>query len=227
MPNDYVFNAKFLKPLAEVLRSALMALGHATSAHSRFVKIKSRNISPDGNLGGRGYIQKVPDMRRQLMNCIEVLSAMTDSVYDEINAPHWAQKEDILDPRDRDEVKEIVEDVENIKGDPEGWAEGEEEEMDEEQGDGKGSKTPKRASRVAVVSRYRTHPLLPRVISARGHLQAILAGDLDLIPVLQEETAHLIYAMDKKAGVVAWDPTPLRVSNLVQRYLASSESPNV
>lgn len=130
--DGFVFNAKYLKPLACTMRSALMALGHATSAHSRFVKIKSRNISPDGALGGQGYIAKIPDMRRQLMNVIEALSAFTDTVYDEMEAPHWNQAEDTLTPRDRDDVKEIVEDVKEIKEDPEGWAREEEKEMDEE-----------------------------------------------------------------------------------------------
>jgi hypothetical protein len=129
---DFVFNAKYLKPVAQVLRSSLMALGHATSAHSKLVKVKSRNVSPDGSLGGKGYIQKITDMRRQLMNCIEVLSATSDTLYDELNAPHWNPSEDILDPRDREEVREIVEDVEEIKGDPEGWAEEQEDEIDEE-----------------------------------------------------------------------------------------------
>lgn len=123
---DFVFNAKYLKPLAQVLRSILMALGHATSAHSRFVKIKSRNISPDGALGGKGYIEKIPDMRRQLMNCVEALSALSDTIHDELSAPHWNPAEDTLDPRDREDVKEIVEDAEEIKEDPEGWAEEEE-----------------------------------------------------------------------------------------------------
>lgn len=130
--SDFVFNAKHLKPLAKVLRSTLMALGHATSAHSRFVKVKSRKVSPDGALGGKGYIQKIPDMRRQLMNVVEALSAVSDTIYDELNAPHWDPSEDKLDPRDRDEVKEIVEDAEEIREDPEGWAAEEEDEMDEE-----------------------------------------------------------------------------------------------
>lgn len=132
--DEFMFQAKRLKPLAKSLRSALMALGHVNSAHSRFVKIKSRNVSPDGNLGGKGYIQKISDMRRQLMNCVEALSAFTDTVYDEIHAPHWNPSEDTMTPRDRDEVREIVEDAEEIKDDPVGWAEEQEEEMDEEGG---------------------------------------------------------------------------------------------
>lgn len=134
---SFVFNARHLKPLAQTLRSALMALGHTTSAYNRFVKIKSRNVSPDGNLGGKGYIQKITDMRRQLMNCVEALSALTDTIYDEMNAPHWNPTEDTLDARDRDEVKEIIEDVQEIKEDPEAWAEEQESEMDEDNGMGK------------------------------------------------------------------------------------------
>ena len=141
--SDFVFNAKHLKPLAKSMRSALMALGHTTSAYNRFVKIKSRNISPDGSLGGRGYIQKIPDMRRQLMNCVEALSAFTDTVFDELQAPHWDPAEDKLTSRDREEVFEIVEDAEQIKDDPEGWASEQEAELDtENESDGN---TPKQA----------------------------------------------------------------------------------
>ena len=129
---DFIFNARELKPLAQALRSLLMGLGHTTSAYNTLTKIKSSRISPDGNLGGKGYIQKIPDMRRQLMNSIEALSSASDTIYDEINAPHWNPAEDTLDPRDRDEVKEIVEDAEEIRRDPEAWAEGEEAEMDQE-----------------------------------------------------------------------------------------------
>lgn len=138
---DFVFNPKYLKPLAQTMRSALMALGHCTSAYNRFVKIKSRNVSPDGSLGGKGYIQKIPDMRRQIMNCVEALSALTDTIYDEMNAPHWNPAEDTLDPRDREEVREIIEDAEEIKDDPEAWAEEQEDEMDEDNADAPMGKT--------------------------------------------------------------------------------------
>jgi len=135
--NDFVFNARYLKPLAQSLRASLMALGHATSAHNTFVKLKSSNVSPDGSLGGKGYIAKISEMRRQYMNVVEALSALSDTLYDELNAPHWNPSEDEMTPRDRDEVQEIVEDAEKIRMDPEGWAEEEEEEMDEEHGGGK------------------------------------------------------------------------------------------
>jgi hypothetical protein len=149
--DQFVFEAKHLKPLAKTLRSALMALGHATSAHARFVKVKSRKVSPDGSLGGKGYIQKISEMRRQLMNVVEALSSLTDTIYDELNAPHWNPTADTLTPRDRDAVREIVEDVEEIKDDPAGWAE---EQVDDEEEGGEEGEDDAPAKTASIVSAY-------------------------------------------------------------------------
>ena len=124
---EYEFNPAKLKPIAQVLRATLAALGHATSAHAQFVKVKSATVSPDGSLGGQGYIQKVSEMRRQLMNTIEALSSVSDTFYDEINAPHWNPAIQEQSPREREQVQDIMEDVEEIKEDPEEWAQEEEE----------------------------------------------------------------------------------------------------
>jgi len=133
MTPTFQFQPSAAKPLAAALRSSLMALGHCQSAQNTFVKIKSATVSPDGSLGGKGYIQKISDMRRQFANCAEVLSALSDTLYDEIHAPHWNPAiEENLSGRDREQVEEILSDAEEIREDPEGWAEEEEEEMDEE-----------------------------------------------------------------------------------------------
>jgi hypothetical protein len=107
-------------------------MGHAMSAYNVFTKIKSADISPDGSLGGKGYIQKIAEMRRAYMNVVEALSALSDTIYDEIRAPHWAAVSRQGDPQEREEVEQIVGDALEIKDDPEGWAEDQEEAMDEE-----------------------------------------------------------------------------------------------
>lgn len=127
--SEFAFNPKYRKPLAEVLRASLAALGHVQSAYNTFTKVKSATVSPDGALGGKGYIQKITDMRRQFMNCSEAISALTDTLYDEINAPHWDPAVKEQGSREREQVKDIMEDVETIRQDPEGWAEEEETEM--------------------------------------------------------------------------------------------------
>jgi hypothetical protein len=88
-------------------------------------------VSPDGSLGGKGYIQKIAEMRRQYMNCVESLSALSDTLYDEIHAPHWDPAKQEQSPREREEVRDLMNDVEKIRDNPEEWAEGEEQEMDD------------------------------------------------------------------------------------------------
>lgn len=127
----FEFNPNNIKPLAKTLRASLMALGHSLSAYTMFTRLKSATVSPDGSLGGKGYIQKIADMRRQYMNCVEALSSLSDTLYDEINAPHWSPVIQEQDPREREQVQEIMEGVEEIRDDPEEWAEEEEGDMEE------------------------------------------------------------------------------------------------
>lgn len=115
MDPNHTFNQKCNKNITKVLRSTLSALGHAMSAYSTFAKIKSRDISPDGNLGGRGYIMEIKAIRRQYMNVVEALSAMSDTLYDEITADHWKVEQDKM-------LNQVMEEIEDMKEDPEGWA---------------------------------------------------------------------------------------------------------
>lgn len=131
MTPDHVFNPAKKKDLAKVLRSTTASMGHAMSAYSTFTKIKSADVSPDGNLGGKGYIQKIMDMRKQYMNVVEALSALSDTIYDEISAPHWAAISRQETPEEKAEVAQIIQDAQEIKDNPEEWAEGQEEEMDD------------------------------------------------------------------------------------------------
>ena len=124
---EFKFKQGNLKPLAKTLRASLMAMGHALSAYDTFTRIKSATVSPDGALGGKGYIQKIADMRRQYMNVVEALSALSDTIYDELQAPHWDPNSSGQNPREREQVSEIMDDVEEIREDPEAWAEEEEE----------------------------------------------------------------------------------------------------
>ncbi len=115
MDQNHVLNKKCSKDLARVLRATLIALGNAMSAYTVFAKIKSRDISPDGNLGGRGYIMEIKSIRRQYMNIVEALSAISDTIYDEMTADHWAIAQTQL-------VKDALDEIEEIKEDPEAWA---------------------------------------------------------------------------------------------------------
>lgn len=139
IPTDFNYSPRHQKPLAKILRATLAALGHTLSGYNRFAKIKSARVSPDGAMGGRGYIQKIADMRKQYMNCVEALSALADTLYDEIHAPHWSVMSRQEDASDKAEVKQLIGDVEQIRENPQQWAE---QEMREEfdQGQSQSSK---------------------------------------------------------------------------------------
>lgn len=132
---DYSFDPRKAKILAKVLRSTSAALGHSMAAYEAFSKLKSGDISPDGKLGGKGYIQRIPEMRRAYMNVVEALSALSDTLYDEVRAPHWTAISRQETPQEQQEVQQIVQDALDIKEDPEGWAEQEAAEMDAEHDD--------------------------------------------------------------------------------------------
>lgn len=132
---DYAFDPRKAKVLAKVMRSTSAALGHSMAAYEMFSKLKSGDVSPDGKLGGKGYIQRIPEMRRAYMNVVEALSALADTLYDEVRAPHWTAISRQETPQEQNEVQQIVQDALDIKEDPEGWAAQEEAEMDAEHDD--------------------------------------------------------------------------------------------
>jgi len=147
--NGFEFDPAKLKPLAKCLRATLMSLGHAQGAYHDFTKLKSAIISPDGNLGGKGYIQRITDMRRQYMNVSEALSALSDTIYDEINAPHWAALagDESSNSRTRDDVADIMDDVDEIRENPEEAADEMEEKWEKEPGHAKTASTKRVARR--------------------------------------------------------------------------------
>ena len=125
MDEGHQYSPKLSKELAKILRATVSSLGHALSAYRDFTKLKSRDVSPDGSLGGRGYIMQIKDMRKQYMNITEALSALSDTIYDEITADHWSIAKSQI-------VEEIISQAEEIKDDPEQWAEEQKEDADEE-----------------------------------------------------------------------------------------------
>lgn len=114
---DFEWNPDTLRNLTKILWAVERAHSYGLSALRLFSKMPSSEFSPDGLLGGRGYIQQVRDMRAALGQSVETLSSFTDTVHDEINAPHWGSAGE--DPVST----ETMENAEEVKSDPEGFVE--------------------------------------------------------------------------------------------------------
>lgn len=130
IPKNYKYDPKAIKPLAKMLWSMSVSLGHALAAHKSFVRLKSATISPDGLVGGRGYVMAVKDVRNMLHDACEALSALCDTVHDEINGPHWQPRLAELEKEEVDRIKSLMGDAERYLANPEEEAEDEEEETE-------------------------------------------------------------------------------------------------
>ncbi len=125
IPANHEFDKKAIKPIVKSLWAMSVALGHALTAHRQFSRLKSSTFSPDGLLGGRGYVMPVKEIRQQLFEACENLSALVDTLHDEINAPHWKPKLADLEKTDMEEVERLLSDAEE-------WVDNPEEETEEE-----------------------------------------------------------------------------------------------
>ena len=122
IPTDHSFDPKMLKPMSKALFACSTALGHALTAYRQINRLKSATVSPDGMLGGRGYVMSVRNMRQKLFEACEGLSAIADTLHDEIGAPHWQPKLAMLDENDKEDVERFVEESEDMLDNPEGEA---------------------------------------------------------------------------------------------------------
>lgn len=125
IPKDHPYDPRALKPLSRMLWAMSVALGHGLTAYRQFAKLKSATISPDGMLGGRGYVMQVKEIRDKLHNACENLSSISDTIHDEINAPHWEPKMDQLDPDEALDVRKFIQESQQILQNPEEDAEDE------------------------------------------------------------------------------------------------------
>lgn len=118
IPQGYPYDPKALKPLARTLWSTSVALGHALAAYRQFSRVKSASISPDGKVGGFGYIQTVDKIRDRLHAACELLSSVQDTMDDEIRAPHWKPKLGDLDEDEAEDIDRLLEDAQRVMDDP-------------------------------------------------------------------------------------------------------------
>jgi len=139
IPREHPFDPKALKPMSKALLASSTALGHALTAYRYLSRIKSATVSPDGRIGGRGYVMEIQAARQKLYDASEALSAVSDTLYDEIQAPHWKPKLAMLDDNDKEDVSRFVGEAQEVLENPEEEAE-EQLEAIEKENDGKGSK---------------------------------------------------------------------------------------
>jgi len=87
--NGFEPNREQLAKLVEIEIKLDMGLKFVNEATAQFSILKSIDISPDGKLGGRGFALEIPEIRARLFACIDHLSHIIDTLYDETRGAHW------------------------------------------------------------------------------------------------------------------------------------------
>jgi hypothetical protein len=87
-----------LQSLISIETKLDVCLKYLSQAMAEFISLKSIDISPDGKLGGKGFIMEIPEMRESMYDCVESISCLIDTIYDETRARHWdCFKKDVVD----------------------------------------------------------------------------------------------------------------------------------
>ena len=126
---NHTYQVEELRKLPDVVENITQAIKFLNHAQSVFLPIKSPDISPDAKLGGKGYVRKISDLKIGLLECLNKLSDMNDTLADELHNPLWNH---LLDEEDRGEIEEVVDKKEELDDSLESSEESEMEEAVEE-----------------------------------------------------------------------------------------------
>lgn len=111
----FQFKEEGMKSIAKTYKHMATAFYHMAKASHLFNQCKSSQISPDGKLGGMGYVQPIKAIRHGMAETVNVMSELIDTFYDEVNSPYWKTKT----LADHPAVKEILNDADKILNDAE------------------------------------------------------------------------------------------------------------
>ncbi|MDB4330303.1 hypothetical protein N9948_01130 [bacterium] len=107
---NYRFKDKGIRAIAKTYKNLADSFLNMTKAVNTFTSCKSSEISPDGKLGGKGYIQPIKGIRSAMADCQNLMSELLDTFHDEVNSPYW--KKTTVD--DHPIVKEILEKADDL-----------------------------------------------------------------------------------------------------------------
>lgn len=116
---SYRLKDKGVRAVAKTYKHLAESFLCMTKAVNTFTSCKSSEVSPDGKLGGKGYIQPIRDIRASMAECLNNMSELIDTFHDEVNSPYWKRTtvedhpivREILDNADKaiDEAEELDE----------------------------------------------------------------------------------------------------------------------
>jgi hypothetical protein len=106
----FKFKDQGIKSIANTYKHLAKAFMELSKANHIFVSCKSSQISPDGKMGGKGYVISIKEIRESFGTIMNAMSGLIDTFHDEVNSPYL--KKTILE--DNPIIKSILTDAEDI-----------------------------------------------------------------------------------------------------------------
>jgi len=102
------------KHLKRSLHNMNVALGTLLAAMKDLSLLRGSDITPDGMLGGRGFVMPFKELKIKLTESIGHLSDITDTIADELTNPKWklSHREVGEVRKEKKEIDETVDDAE-------------------------------------------------------------------------------------------------------------------
>jgi hypothetical protein len=102
------------KILKDVLHNSNVALGNLIGAMRSLAMLRGSDVTPDGKLGGRGFVMDFREVKAAIIEAVSKLSDVTDTVGDELTNPQWGLKEKEINKliKEKEDVQDKAEKVE-------------------------------------------------------------------------------------------------------------------
>jgi hypothetical protein len=106
--DGFTYDKSKAKILKKVLHNVNVSLGTLISAMRDVSMIRGSEITPDGKLGGKGFIMSFKDIKMDINEAVSKLSDITDTISDELTNPMWG-----LSSTEKKKVKKEQEEIED------------------------------------------------------------------------------------------------------------------
>ena len=89
LSSSVTYKTDNVKHVADMLSALHSANASLMSASTALTDISAHEISPDGKLGGLGYVMSVRQIREDIAAATNLVSNLTDTLADELTNPKW------------------------------------------------------------------------------------------------------------------------------------------
>ena len=112
--SGFDYDPKKAKHLKRSLHNMNVALGTLLAAMKDLSLLRGSEITPDGMLGGRGFVMPYKEIKVRLTESIGNLSDITDTIADELTNPKWKlSRREVGEVRkEKKEIEETVDEAE-------------------------------------------------------------------------------------------------------------------